>query len=103
MMGGPSGSKFRLYEPTDRQVEVYTDGVQGVVAAGPIIKINWFSRGSTPPVTGPQQIEERDVVVRTVMGLDTFFAVLDFLKSVEAELRQPSPASELEGDEEGSE
>src|SRR5262245_18999105 len=80
------GATYQLYEDGGINPEIYIDGMQGVVILGPVIKINCFTRGfATPAAAG--QVEERDVACRLVMGIDTFFSVVDWLKSVSDDLR----------------
>jgi hypothetical protein len=80
---GPGKSTFELYESTDRNVEIFTEGVHGLSIVGPIVKINFFTRGGAIPT----QPERRDLACRLVMGVDTFLALADQLKAAADELR----------------
>jgi hypothetical protein len=74
---------FELYESTDRNLEIFTEGIHGISIVGPIAKINFFTRGAAIP----SQPERRDLACRLVMGVDTFLAIADQLKAAADELR----------------
>jgi hypothetical protein len=94
---GGADATYRLYETPGIAQELYIDGMQGLTVVGPVVKINCFTRGAqTPAQTGA--VEEREVVCRLVMGVDTFLAITEWLRSVESELRPklaaPQPIDE---------
>ncbi len=75
---------LNLYESTDRNPEIYVDGAQGLMAAGQTLKVNLFTRrmDTTP------QVENRNVACRLVMGIDTFFSLVDFLNSTAEQMKK---------------
>ncbi len=75
---------LNLYESTDRNPEIYIDGAQGVMAAGQTLKVNLFTRHMD---TNPQ-VENRNVACRLVMGIDTFFSLVDFLNSTAEQMKK---------------
>ena len=80
------GATYQLYETAGAFREIYIDGMQGVSVVGPIVKINCYTRGAKAPAN-PGEVEEREVACRLVMGTDTFLAIVDWLKLVDADLR----------------
>lgn len=77
---------LNLYESTDRNPEIYIDGAQGVMAAGQTLKVNLFTRHMDMD-TNPQ-VENRYVACRLVMGVDTFFSLVDFLNSTAEQMKK---------------
>ena len=75
---------LNLYESTDRNPEIYIDGAQGLMAAGQTLKINLFTRrmDTTP------QVENRNVACRLVMGMDTFFNLVEFLNTTAEQMKK---------------
>lgn len=79
----------------DRQIEtyeragvpdLYVDGFHGISASGATIKINLFTRVA-PDADKVITHERREVVCRLVLGLDTFFSVVQALGGVADQLR----------------
>lgn len=75
---------LKLWESTDRNLEIFIDGAQGVTGTGHTVKLNLFTRrfDSTP------EVENRDVACRLVMGIDTFFSLVDFLNGTSEQLKK---------------
>jgi hypothetical protein len=73
--------------------EIYVDGFHGIFAAGATIKFNLFTRPFQ--VEAPEEgqmvklkVDRREVAARIVMGVDAFFATVDALNEVAAELKK---------------
>ena len=81
------GRTVHLYENDDHNPEVFIDGMQGLAAFGHVVKINCFTRGAKLP-TEEDEVEERDVACRLVMGVETFLAISDWLTPIAGELRE---------------
>jgi len=77
---------IKLFENDGHLPELYIDGMHGALVWGSTIKLNCFSRilnTSLEPDT-----EERVVVGRVVMGVDTFFATVEWLNSIANQIKQ---------------
>lgn len=80
---------FELYEPTDREVEVFVDAIQGMQLKGPNIKINLCRDvPNMEPGGDTADTVKRVVVSRVVMGVDTFFNFVNFLNEHAAKVKQ---------------
>ena len=89
------GKVCELYEPTDREVEVFADGIQGLQARGPIVKFNLYRTVPNHGVTeSPENHEKRIVTSRVVMGIDTFMSVVKWLKENSDAMIAALPAAE---------
>ena len=84
--GKPVKRIYKLFESDAQNPEIYIDGMQGVIVVGSVVKINCFTRGHAGPTDGATE-ERRMVACRLTMGVDTFLAILDWLKVVDADLR----------------
>lgn len=76
---------IKLYENEGHTHELYIDGMHGALIAGHTIKLNCFSRLLNS--TSDQETEERIVVGRLVMGIDTFFSTVEWLNSIASQLK----------------
>lgn len=76
-----------LYEPSDREVEVFVDGIQGLQAKGPVVKFNLHREIPNLGARKDEKIEKRVVAVRVVMGIDSFINTVDWLYERANELR----------------
>ena len=79
--------KYKLFETDERNVEIYIDGIQGMRLVGPVVKLNCFTRGAAMPAS-PGGTEEREVACRLVMGVDTFFSIVEWLKNISADVQK---------------
>jgi hypothetical protein len=93
------GQALELYESGDRNPEVFIDGVHGLMVNGATVKLNCFSRS----INSTAEAERRDVACRLVMGVDTFFAVADFLNAQAAQLRKSLAKPQAKVAEKGTE
>ena len=82
-----SSEVCELYEPTDREVEVYVDGIQGLQARGPVVKFNLHRIIPDFGASKDEKIEKRMVAVRVVMGIDSFITTADWLHERANEVR----------------
>ena len=76
-----------LYEPTDREVEVFVDGIQGLQATGAVVKFNLHRVIPDFGASKDKNIQKRMVAVRVVMGVDTFVTTIDWLHERANEIR----------------
>ncbi len=76
---------IELYESDGKNLEIYIDGIQGVMGAGSIVKFNCFARDFDHLQDG---IERRSVACRMVMSLDTFISVADFLEKTAINMKK---------------
>jgi hypothetical protein len=85
----PQGANpaFRLYENDGVNPEVYIDGMHGIAVMGAVVKMNCFTRGYIEPAQQTDGVEDRIVACRLVMGLDTFFGVINLVKNMEELLK----------------
>ena len=89
------GTVCELYEPTDREVEVFVDGMQGIQVRGPIVKINMYRTVPNHGVSElPEGHEKRVVTSRMVMGIDTFMSVVKWLNESSDSMIAAMPQAE---------
>jgi hypothetical protein len=76
-----NGVTCELYEPTDRDVDIFCEGVQGLQVRGPNVKFNLFRVIPDLTEDDPKKpkVERRLVTARVIMGVDTFLSVTDWL------------------------
>lgn len=65
---------------------LFIDGIQGALISSHAIKINCFSRILAP--LSEQNTEERVVVGRLVVNIDTFFSSLEILNAITDQIKQ---------------
>ena len=75
---------LNLYESADRNAEIYVDGAQGLLSTGHIVKVNLF----TIRTDSTQEVQNRDVACRLVMGIDTFLSLADFLHGFAEQMKK---------------
>ena len=66
-----------LYAPDGPLPEIYIDGIHGLAATGTIVKLNCYTR----EFQSSEVLDIRVMNCRLVMGIDTFIAISDFLKT----------------------
>jgi hypothetical protein len=80
--------------------ELYVDGFHGFFAAGATIKLNLFTRAFQPSaVDGAAKLEvdRRELAARLVMGVDTFFSVVEALNRVASNLKSHLESNQSAG------
>lgn len=75
---------LNLYESTDRNPEIYVDGAQGILGTGHVVKVNLF----TVRTDSTQEVQNRNIACRLVMGIDVFFSLADFLHSFAEQMKK---------------
>jgi len=84
---GEPEATYQLYETGSSSKEIYVDGIQGASFGGPVVKVNFFSRGPGETAT-PGGIEERELACRLVMGIDTFAAIVQLLNRIDGDIKK---------------
>ena len=75
---------LNLYESTDHNPEIHIDGAQGFLATGHTAKLNLF----TIRMNSTDEVQNRDVACRLVMGIDTFLSLADFLHGLAEQMKK---------------
>lgn len=83
-----NGKPVQVVEPAHGPLEIFIDGVQGVMVSGPIVKTNFFTRDFVDPAANPPPAELRRVVCRLVCGIDTFMSLAKFFTDQAAEIQR---------------
>ena len=82
-----NGVVCELFEPTDREVEIFCDGIQGMQVRGPNVKFNLYRTIPDFRDNKDEKHEKRVVAARIVMGVDTFLSVVDWLSENSKSIR----------------
>jgi len=87
-ISGDDKKDLNLYESSVPSLELYVDGIQGMMVGGAVAKLNFFTLDWPSAKTGDQRKgERRRVACRMVMTLDTLFSVAEYLHKQAQEIK----------------
>jgi hypothetical protein len=85
------GKTIEVYESPDNNLEIYVDGVHGMMLSGATVKINCFTRD----FSRDENVDRRSVACRLVMNVETFFDVVHYMNLREQDLKANPEAKHL--------
>lgn len=94
-----AGISCELFEPSDTNIEVHVDGIQGLSVHGSVVKFNFFR--TIPDHFGKEDderlegVQKRLVAARIVMGVDTFLSVTQWLGDNAADMLKQIKANPI--------